>query len=187
MSETVYYKGKLKEVSKLPNETLEQQCKRVLNNKNIKNLHKYYGDWTVYMNYEFSDEYYINYKNSTLYSIINKEGVNTDEDFFHAKSNNNNEIEFEVQYYNGGCGFDEALDEAIENIKNNAFDNKVIALKKKLTEQNQVKRLYNNLKILVNSKVFDEEFDTFIYEYPNLDSIEELNNVIEEEISCWEE
>lgn len=52
---------------------------------------------------------------------------------------------------------------------------------------NEIKRLYKNIKILVDTNMLEEEFEVFAQENPNLDSIKELNDIIETEISYWEE
>lgn len=42
MSETVHYKGKLTEVKRLDNETIEEQCKRLME---YKELPSYYDNY----------------------------------------------------------------------------------------------------------------------------------------------
>ena len=49
-----------------------------------------------------------------LYEIERKE---CDDFIFEAKRKNNLTIDFTLRYYNGGCGFLEALGKAMENIK----------------------------------------------------------------------
>lgn len=51
---------------------------------------------------------------------------------------------------------------------------------------NNLERLYNNLKVLIDTGAFEEEFKVFISENSDLNSISELNEIIETEISCWE-
>ncbi|PLR99584.1 hypothetical protein [Bacillus sp. T33-2] len=111
MSETVHYKGVLKKVERHEDETLEEQCKRLLNNKDLPS---YFDNYQEY----FSDEYYYKFtiQNGVIYSI-EKEDVDPDIDIFNASVGDNGEINFEVRYYNGGCGFDEAIEEAIKTIK----------------------------------------------------------------------
>ena len=45
MSETVRYTGKLKLIPKLENESLEDQCKRILREHNYFELNEYYDSW----------------------------------------------------------------------------------------------------------------------------------------------
>ncbi|WP_168198305.1 hypothetical protein [Crassaminicella thermophila] len=52
---------------------------------------------------------------------------------------------------------------------------------------NNIERLYKNIKILVDTNMLEEEFKVFAEENSDVETIEELNNVIETEISYWEE
>ena len=45
MSEMVHYTGKIAPVGKLPNETLEEQCKRILAEHNYFELNGYCDSW----------------------------------------------------------------------------------------------------------------------------------------------
>ena len=45
MSEMVHYTGKIAPVGKLPNETLEEQCKRILAKYNYLDLKSYCDSW----------------------------------------------------------------------------------------------------------------------------------------------
>ncbi|EQB4340395.1 hypothetical protein ACYJ2U_001711 [Clostridium botulinum] len=114
MSETVHYIGKLIKLKRLSNETLEQQCEEVCKENNLYNLPDFYGTWEEYLTSELYKKYYIN--KDDLY-VIESEQVDPEYDIFNASMNDNGEIEFEVKYYNGGCRFDEALDEAMSNLK----------------------------------------------------------------------
>ena len=42
------------------------------------------------------------------------------DDIFEAERLSDGKISFHVKYYNGGCGFSEAIDESIKNMKCNA-------------------------------------------------------------------
>lgn len=110
MSETVHYKGILKKVEKQDGETLEEQCKRLLENKELPSYCDSYEEYIL-------DEYYreIVIHKGVIYRV-EKEGVDPDGDFFNASIKENGEIEFEVRYYNGGCSFNEAIEEAIKKI-----------------------------------------------------------------------
>lgn len=52
---------------------------------------------------------------------------------------------------------------------------------------NQLERLYKNIKEYINVGALDAEFEVFIAENPNLDSIAELNEIMESEKSYWPE
>lgn len=48
-----------------------------------------------------------------------------------------------------------------------------------------IERLFHNLKIFIEAEVLDEEFEVFIQENPDLNSISELNQIMEDEMSYW--
>jgi len=107
MSETVHYKGKLQEIIKLGNETLEEQCKIILN----KELDDNFMSYQEYL----LDEYYQKYivHDGILYSV-EKQNVEQDQDIFNISYSGCCSFNFEVKYYNGGCSFDEAIEYAFE-------------------------------------------------------------------------
>ena len=111
MSETVYYKGTLTPVEKLEGETLEQQCKRLLDNRELPS-------WCDSYQEILRDEFYQKYVvyNGILYDV-DKENIDPESSVFKASVNDNGTINFEVRYYNGGCSFDEAIETALEENK----------------------------------------------------------------------
>jgi hypothetical protein len=111
MSETVHYRGILTEVDMLDNETLEEQCKRILGDVELPSYFKSYQEMLLDQFYQT----YIIYDN-TLY-LVEKENYEPDEDIFYSKGNEDGTISFEVKYYNGGCGFNEAIEEALKSIE----------------------------------------------------------------------
>lgn len=113
MSETVHYRGVLKKVERHEEETLEEQCKRLLENKELPSYLDSYEEYLVDENYQ-----QITIQNGIIYRV-EKEEVNPDGDIFKASINDKGEIEFEVRYYNGGCGFDEAIEEAVKESNEN--------------------------------------------------------------------
>jgi len=52
-------------------------------------------------------------------------------------------------------------------------------------KMNQIERLYKNLIILIDAEAFNAEFQVFVEENPDVDSLNELNEIIESEISYW--
>lgn len=54
------------------------------------------------------------------------------------------------------------------------------------TQMNGLERLLSNIKIYQEAGVLEEEFQVFINEDPNLNSISELNELMETEMSYWE-
>ncbi|MFD0587686.1 hypothetical protein ACFQZE_06700 [Paenibacillus sp. GCM10027627] len=112
MSETVYYRGILKECKKIDHETLEGQCRRLLEYKGLPSYYDSYQELLL-------DEYYHKYiiRNGLIYTVERQE-LDVDQDIFSACINEDGEsIDFEVKYYNGGCSFNEAIELALDNLK----------------------------------------------------------------------
>lgn len=109
MSETVHYRGTLKQAIKLEGENLEEQCKRILK---VKALKAYADSYEEMLLDKFYKEYVV--RDNILY-IVDKREIDTDEDIFSMHEDENGVLNFEVKYYNGGCSFDEAIEEAFEN------------------------------------------------------------------------
>lgn len=111
MSEEVHYKGTLTKVVKLEGEIIEDQCKRLLDNKELESYYDSYEE-------KLLDQGYYDYivREDTLYSV-EKQDINPYEDVFIANKNQDGTISFELKYYNGGCGFNEAIEYALENIE----------------------------------------------------------------------
>ena len=89
MSETVHYKGKLRPTGK----TLAEF------DPNADDIGDYYGDAVEV---------------DGLVYTVEKEYVAGDEDIFRSSINDDGTINFEVKYYNGGCSFNEAVEEALK-------------------------------------------------------------------------
>ena len=105
MSQTDHYRGKLTPTGKtteefIGNVLLEEGCT--------------YEDAEEY----FEDHYY---ESAVIIEgmvfAVEKEFIEEYEDIFKSTSNPDGSILFEVKYYNGGCGFSEAIDTAIKNNK----------------------------------------------------------------------
>jgi hypothetical protein len=105
-----HHHGILRKVSRLKNETLEEQCKQLLN---VDEFDDYYESYQEMFESEFYKKYVI--YNDMIYKV---EAKQTDPygDIFVANKNSDGTINFEVQYYNGGCGFSEAIDIALNNM-----------------------------------------------------------------------
>jgi len=87
-----------------------------------ENLREKYNDNIYHMLYECSlvddmpDKFII--VKDELYEIIESKRMDVEMDIYDADSNSDGTISFHVMYYNGGCGLTEAIEEAIENMKN---------------------------------------------------------------------
>ncbi len=114
MSEVVRYKGKLKLVEKLNNETLEQQCKRILEENDKDITLDFYDSYEEMFYDEFYKEYVIVENN-----IYHVESINNvyDNDIFLVHENNDGTFDYDVCYYNGACSFDEAIGSAFESME----------------------------------------------------------------------
>lgn len=113
MSETVHYTGRLKLVEKLENETLEEQCKRVLSWYNYTDL-RYCDSWEEMLCDELYKKYVIH--NENVYEVVEQRSRDMDDDVFEAIENSDGSISYVVRYYNGGCSFDEAIGYALDKL-----------------------------------------------------------------------
>ena len=116
MSETVHYKGKIQLVEKIKDETLEEQCKRILSEHGYHELDLYYDSWYEMLCEELYERYVI--VNNSIYKVIDKKNLGIDYDIFEATKNDDKTINYHVMYYDGGCSFNEAIEEAIQNMEN---------------------------------------------------------------------
>lgn len=49
--------------------------------------------------------------------LVNMKNVDAHSNIFEASKNSDGSINFTIKYYNGGCGFNEAIDYALENME----------------------------------------------------------------------
>lgn len=103
MSETEHFKGKLTPTGK----TVEQYMKFV-------DTPSCYDDKIEHFNDEFQDVAIE--ISGEVYSIVRNE-YEDGNDIFESSKNKDGTIDFQVKYYNGGCGFGEAMEEALKNTK----------------------------------------------------------------------
>ena len=114
MSEVVHYTGKIKLVEKLPNELIEEQCKRILMQHKYTELNSYCESWKEMLYEEMYDNYVI--VNDNLYEIVEKNDKEYDTDIFNISDNKDGSYDYEVMFYDGGCSFSEAIEIALNNI-----------------------------------------------------------------------
>lgn len=112
MSEVQHQSGKLVRLDRKLNETLEEQCKRVLE---VTELDKYCSSYREQLQQTHYEEFIIH--NDTLYQVKDLVKHDPDEDLFKIKKINGSDFEFEVKYYNGGCGLEEAIESAFEELE----------------------------------------------------------------------
>ena len=102
--------GKIKLIEKLDNEALDEQCKRVFGNGKYES---YYDSYEEALR-DCDDKYIIH--NNNVYEVV-EDVKNYGEDIYCAIDNGDGTISYVLSYYNGGCGFTEAIQESLDNIK----------------------------------------------------------------------
>lgn len=110
MEETVHYKGVLKKVERLEGESLEEQCKRLLDNKDLPFHLKSYQEYLVEKHYRE-----MTIQNGVVYRVEKEKGGSS-EVMFDASQEANEEIAFELRYFDSDYDFDAALEKAIKRI-----------------------------------------------------------------------
>lgn len=110
MSETVHYRGKLKKIEVKDIDVFKEET--VNSYFKIAPIPNWYeGDYANFFDEDMSEMYIIN--NECVYEILSKEVTDNDEDIYTTELNSDGTIDYEVRYYNGGCGFSEAIDDAL--------------------------------------------------------------------------
>lgn len=100
MSETVYFKGKLKPTG--------------------KDLINYVDDHDIPDYYDSDEEYFNDYLSESAIVIdgkvfeVERTQFEDSDDIFESTKNEDGTIDFQVKYYNGGCCFGEALEYALK-------------------------------------------------------------------------
>jgi hypothetical protein len=111
MSETEHNIGKLKPMGMVGG--VEATAKRILKAEGWASDYDTYAEALEDYGYR---EYVLH--NEVIYKVIENNEPNPYDDIFRASRNDDGTINFETKYYNGGCGFCEALVEALNNLDN---------------------------------------------------------------------
>ena len=111
MSDYDYTVGKLTPVE--ITESVEHTCGLILSWLNIE-CDDNYDTCAEQLDDEYSDQYLIT--DIAIYRI-QSEDKDPYNDIFNARRKDDGSIEFEVQYYNGGCSLNEAIKEAIKRME----------------------------------------------------------------------
>jgi hypothetical protein len=114
MSQVEVHVGQLMKIDKLESTTPEEWCKEYFLENGITQLDHYYESWVEYFNDEYYEEFLV-HKNDIYRKIKDTECYGGD-DIYHAHKNENGTIDYILSYYNGGCGFTEAIEEALNNL-----------------------------------------------------------------------
>jgi hypothetical protein len=110
MSDYEQHVGKLVKVAPAGDETLEDLMRRILAEENIE-MEQYHEDYAECFRDELYEKYVI--FNNTVYKV-DAERLEDYDDIMHGVLADNGDIFFTLRFYNGGCGFDEAIEEAIK-------------------------------------------------------------------------
>lgn len=110
MSETVKYIGTLKEIKPEGNQTIEDIAKSIVNEEKDD----YYTDWVEQLLDQKYDQYVVH--DGKLYEVERSQD-DDDDDIFQMHKNPDGTLGFVVRYYNGGCGFEEAIQYAFRSLK----------------------------------------------------------------------
>lgn len=117
MSEYVRYKGKIKPLGNvLDLEDFAEKCLReCLSEERYSKLENYYNTKVEFL----ADECYKSFliSHGVLYEILEKKDLSCEYDMFEATELSDGTVEYQVMYYNGGCGFSEAIEEALNRLR----------------------------------------------------------------------
>lgn len=111
MSETKMFKGTMKEVALPDGQSVEQFAEKALRDKGVDD--PWDGDWLSTLTLDYQDKFA--FVGDKLYEMMDYKDI-SDEDICDASRNSDGSISFVVRYYNGGCGFDEVLEDAVEEL-----------------------------------------------------------------------
>lgn len=115
MSDDVHYKGKLKRLAVEGHEEIETYAKTYVEEQGDE-LKSYCDDYTEHLRYEYNDKFVV--IDDILWEVITKEEQDAYGSVFNLRHSKDDEYTYEVKYYNGGCGFEEALQEAFDEMPN---------------------------------------------------------------------
>lgn len=112
--------GKLKLLEKVNGETLEDQCKRVYCEKYETRENPMWDSWQEDIVYETDDKLVI--CNGNIYEVIQRKDMD-DMSIFEITKVDDGTYDFTLSYYNGGCGFSEAIERAFARMKEDGENN----------------------------------------------------------------
>jgi hypothetical protein len=115
MSETVHYKGTATKIYQDSGKTVEEMAMSILNSKGITQVLGFYDNAIEYLCDEWYEEYFFHPASQSLFKIT-KETHEPDEEIINAKKIAKDTFEYELRYYNGGAGFSECLEEALNKV-----------------------------------------------------------------------
>jgi len=119
MSETVQYRGKLEVIAQVEmdgnvanKEQMADAAQLILDPYDMLQFPDFYGNWLEVL--RDCEDFVIH--NDKIYKVVIKNEIQTGDDRYEAAQQGDNII-YDVQFYNGGCGFNEAIVTALDNMK----------------------------------------------------------------------
>lgn len=116
MSKTVYFAGTLTKIANPEKKSLQERVYSLFTEQDKQDILEKKWDWQEVFLDRYGDEYVI--IGDDIYKIDIESDESPPKDFFRVQRKPDGSIHFEVQYYNGGCGFHEALENAMEALTN---------------------------------------------------------------------
>ena len=117
MSQVEVHTGRLLKVDRVETEPIENWCKEYCQQNGYEHLDGFYDTWEECFRETQCGKYVI--ANNNIYRIIEDKEFSDCENIFEAHTNELGQIMYCLSYYNGGCGFSEAIETALENMERN--------------------------------------------------------------------
>jgi len=123
MSQQEVHIGKLKRIERkiginhdgtVRIQSIEDWCEEYCKENNISHVKSFCDSWMDSLLFVFGEKFII--VNDEIYEVIEDKSFEECE-ILEANENEDGTIDFCLSFHNGGCGFIEALEEAIQNMK----------------------------------------------------------------------
>ena len=111
MSQIECHIGKMIRIDTQQFNNIEDYCKNFFAERGEYVLNSCYDSWEEYFSNSLRKEYIIVKEN--VYKILTDTVLDEGDGIFYSTKNKYGEIEYVVQYYNGGCCFTEAIEYAL--------------------------------------------------------------------------
>jgi hypothetical protein len=108
--------GKLKKTDLTVKEVVDKYLAE--HEEELPSIEKYYtfpDSYEDFFRCELSSEYVL--QNDTVYEVIEENAIPDYGDIYEASENSDGTINYVLRYYNGGCGFEEAIITALDRMK----------------------------------------------------------------------
>jgi len=119
MSRTEHIKGKMRPLPQAEGETVEDQCKKILE-RDYPNVELDYPTKYDYK-YQLIDEAYEKYviTEYTIYEILEQKDIEDDDGYVTVTDNQDGTYEFDTRFYNGGTCLSEMLEMGLKKMDTN--------------------------------------------------------------------